>query len=96
MLDKPIKREDLKPYSDTSHDIIGIGPITKWEPNQAISQIPERKAIALIRAMLELCPQIDEDLSSVIDLKVMARVKGAGIVKLVPREVEFGEAIEQP
>ena len=41
--------------------------ITKWEPNQAISQIPERKAIALMRAMLELCPQIDEDLSSVID-----------------------------
>lgn len=94
LLDKPIKREDLKPYSDT-YDIIGIGPITKWEPNQAISQIPERKAIALMRAMLELCPQIDEDLSSVIDPKLMARVKGA-IVKLVPREVELGEAIEQP
>lgn len=35
LLDKPIKREDLLPYKDTN-GIIGIGPIVKWEPNQAL------------------------------------------------------------
>lgn len=91
LLDKPIKREDLKPYNDT-YDIIGIGPITKWEPNQAISQMEEKKAVALMRAMLELSPGIYEDLSNVIDENLMTRVKGA-VVKLVPMELDYGEKL---
>jgi DNA polymerase III delta prime subunit len=92
LLDKPIKRSDLVPYYDT-YDIIGIGPITKWEPNQAITKIPEEKAVALMRAMLELYPGIDEELSSVIDEELMARVKGS-TVKLVPVEVDYGEKVK--
>src|SRR5699024_4061138 len=48
LLDNPIKSEDLLPYRDT-YGIIGIGPIVKWEPNQALSQIQEKNAIALMR-----------------------------------------------
>jgi DNA polymerase III delta prime subunit len=92
LLDKPIKRSDLVPFYDT-YDIIGIGPITKWEPNQAITKVPEEKAVALMRAMLELCPGIDKELSSVIDEELMARVKGSA-VKLVPVEVDYGESVQ--
>lgn len=92
LLDKPIKREDLVPYKDT-YDIIGIGPITKWEPNQAISQMEEKKAVALMRAMLEINPGIEEDLANVIDDNIMARVKGS-IVKFVPKEFDYGEKPE--
>lgn len=91
LLDTPIKREDLKPYNDT-YDIIGIGPITKWEPNQAISQIAEKNAVALMRAMLELCPGIEHDLEACVDSELMSRIKGS-TVKLVPMEFDFNESL---
>lgn len=92
LLDKPIKREDLLPYKDT-YGIIGIGPIVKWEPNQALSQIQEKNAIALMRAMLELSPSIEADLDALIDEETIIRVKGA-VAKLVEVEVAFGDSIK--
>lgn len=89
LLDKPIKREDLKPYNDT-YNIIGIGPMLKWEPNQAISQIAEKNAVALMRAMLELSPGIEEELSASVSNEIMARIKGS-VVKLVPVELDYNE-----
>ena len=55
----------LVPYRDT-YGTIGIAPITKWEPNQALSQISEEKAIALFRAMLEIDNSIEDDLNNLI------------------------------
>ncbi|GED59944.1 AAA family ATPase [Brevibacillus formosus] len=92
LLDQSIKRSDLVSYKDT-FDIIGIGPITKWEPNQAITQVPESKAVALIRAMLDLNPGIYEELTAVISEELMARVKGS-TVQLIPIEVDYGEKVE--
>ncbi len=92
LLDRPIKREDLLPYKDT-YGIIGIGPIVKWEPNQALSQIQEKNAIALMRAMLELSPSIELDLNSLIDKDTIIRVKGA-TTKLVEVEVAYGDSIK--
>jgi hypothetical protein len=92
LLDQAIKREDLLPYRDT-YGTIGIGPITKWEPNQALSQVAEKNAIALMRAMLELCPSIEQDMNSFIDANVMARVKGV-TKKMVEIEVPFGTDIK--
>lgn len=92
LLDKPIKRENLVPYRDT-YDIIGIGPITKWEPNQAISQISEKNAVALMRAMLEINPSIEHYLEAIIDTALMKRVKGAANM-MIPLEVDYGEPIE--
>lgn len=91
LLDKPIKREDLIPYKDT-YGIIGIAPIIKWEPNQAISQVNEKNAIALMRAMLELSPSIDNDLQKIINPEVYQRIKGA-TTKMMPVEVDFGEKL---
>lgn len=91
LLDKPIKREDLVPYGDT-YGTIGIAPITKWEPNQAVSQVPEKNAIALMRAMLELCPTIEPDLEAAVDERTMLRIKGATKI-LVGVDVTFGENV---
>ncbi|GEM_PF-444371 len=92
LLDKPIKREDLLPYRDT-YGIIGIGPIVKWEPNQALSQIQEKNAIALMRAMLELSPSIESDLDALIDKDTIIRIKGA-TTKLIEVETAYGENIK--
>lgn len=92
LLDKAIKREDLLPYRDT-YGIIGIGPIIKWEPNQALSQIQEKNAIALMRAMLELSPSIEADLDTLINEETMIRVKGA-TTKLIEIEVAYGDGIK--
>ncbi len=93
LLEKPIKREELISYKDT-FDIIGIGPMTKWEPNQAISQIPEKNAIALMRAMLDLWPGIETYLEKIVSKEVMDRVKGP-VVRLVPMKFNFGEKLSQ-
>lgn len=92
LLDKTIKREDLLPFRDT-YGTIGIGPITKWEPNQALSQVAEKNAIALMRAMLELSPSIEQDMNFLVNADVMARVKGV-TKKMVEVEVPFGENIK--
>ncbi len=92
LLDKAIKRGDLLPYKDT-YGIIGIAPIVKWEPNQALSQIQEENAIALMRAMLELCPSIESDLTSLIDNDLMIRIKGSAR-KYVEIEVAYGNDIK--
>lgn len=93
LLHKPIKREDLVSYQDT-YNIIGIGPITKWEPNQAISRINERKSVALMRAMLEIDPKIESDLINVVDEDILGSIKGA-TTKLVPIIVDYGEVLPQ-
>lgn len=89
LLENPIKREDLLLYRDT-YDIIGIGPITKWEPNQALSQIDDNKAIALMRAMLEIQPSIDDELEKLVTSDQLMRIKGA-TVKFIPVEINLGE-----
>lgn len=94
LLRKSIKRGDLVSYSDT-FDIIGIGPITKWEPNQALSQIEERKAVALMRAMLDFDPNIESDLQNLVGPVVMQRIKGA-TKRYVEIDVEYGQAINSP
>ncbi len=92
LMRKTVKREDLVPYRDT-YGIIGIAPIVKWEPNQALSQVPEKKAVALMRAMLELDAEIEEDLKQLTDEDIYRRIKGAA-VKFVPVETAFGEKLE--
>lgn len=94
LLRKSIKRGDLVSYSDT-FDIIGIGPITKWEPNQALSQIEERKAVALMRAMLEFDPNIEADLQNMVGPVVMQRIKGA-TKRYIQIDVEYGQSVNPP
>ena len=89
ILNKAIKRADLVSYKDT-YDIIGIGPITKWEPNQALSQIDEHKAIALMRAMLEIDPSIETDLTNLVGNDIIGKIKGT-TKRYIEVDVKYGE-----
>lgn len=89
LLHHPIKRADLVPYKDT-YGTIGIAPITKWEPNQALSQVSKERAIALFRAMLEIDPSIEADLDSLIGNEMMSEVK-ATTTKMVEVPTLYGE-----
>lgn len=91
LLNRTIKRADLVAYKNT-YDIIGIGPITKWEPNQALSQIEPIKAIALMRAMLDLDPSIATDLSALVVPEIMKKIKG-GTPMYNEIIVEYGECV---
>ena len=93
LLDKPVKREDLVPYADT-YGTIGIAPVTKWEPNQAVSQVAEKNAVALMRAMLELHPDIEPDLSAIVDEQLLQRIKGATSI-FVKVQSNYGENITE-
>ena len=89
LLNKAIKRADLVTYKNT-YDIIGIGPITKWEPNQALSQIDEHKAIALMRAMLEIDPSIETDLTNLVGNDIIGKIKGT-TKRYIEVDVKYGE-----
>ena len=93
LMKHPIKREDLVPYRDT-YGTIGIAPITKWEPNQALSQISEEKAIALFRAMLEIDNSIEDDLNNLIGADGMKTVKGPTTM-MVEVPTSYGETEKQ-
>ena len=90
LMQHPIKREDLVPYRDT-YGTIGIAPITKWEPNQALSQISEEKAIALFRAMLEIDKTIEADLNGLIGSEGIKTVKGPTTM-MVEVPTRYGES----
>lgn len=62
---EPIVRGDLVSYPET-FDTIGISPITKWEPNQAITSVSKDKAIALLQAICELRPNVKKDVESLL------------------------------
>lgn len=89
LLDKPIKREDLVPYRDT-YGINAIGPVIKGEPNQALTTMTENQALALMRAMVELCTDIKEDLVNLVDENERERIF-ATTRKFVEVEVKYGE-----
>jgi hypothetical protein len=93
LMQHPIKREDLVPYRDT-YGTIGIAPITKWEPNQALSQIPREKAIALFRAMLEIDKSIEGDLDRLIGQEGMKEVKGSTTM-MIEVPTHYGESEKQ-
>ena len=60
-----IVRGDLVTYPDT-FDTIGIGPITKWEPNQAITSVQRKNAIALLHAICDLRPNVIDAVKSLL------------------------------
>jgi MoxR-like ATPase len=92
VLNHAIKRKELVPYRDT-YGIIAIGPSLSGEPNQALSSVSESQGIALMRAMVEICPEIKEDLEGLLDddlrLKVFGKAK-----KMIEAIYEYGESTE--
>lgn len=74
LLRHPITREDLVAYKNT-YNIIGIGPMTKWEPNQAISHIEGSKASTLVRAIIDIHPELEDELANLFGKEFIAKAK---------------------
>ncbi len=86
---KPVRREDLVPYRNC-YDIIFIGPMTRWEPNQANQWIDESKAVTLTRALLDMYPKHEPDLKSILGEDFIAHAKEETEV-LVSQYLRYGE-----
>jgi hypothetical protein len=94
LLEKPMSRHDLLPYAN-AYNTIGIGPMTKWEPNQAISKVERSKAITLVRAMLDRNPNLKETFDSLFDNEFMSKVL-EDMEYLLPKFLKFGEQPPEP
>lgn len=87
------KREDFLYYRD-AFDARYIGPELTRDPSQAISGLEEEKAVAVIRAVLDQQPELEEDFARIFPPGLMERVKGP-IRMLIPSMAEFGEKDEK-
>lgn len=91
LMSETMTRHDFLHYAN-SYNIIGIGPITKWEPNQAISRIDRNKAVTLVRAMLDKDPGLMDKMKTIFDSVFMAEVIKENQY-LIPQSYRFGEFV---
>ncbi|WCN39172.1 AAA family ATPase [Aneurinibacillus uraniidurans] len=89
LLNTTLSRHDLLSYAD-AYNTIGIGPMTKWEPNQAISEVEYIKALALVRAILDKYPKLEEEIALIFDNKFMIKAKDQ-MEYLIPQTLYFGQ-----
>ncbi|MCH5259644.1 MAG: AAA family ATPase [Lachnospiraceae bacterium] len=87
------KREDFLNYRD-AFDARYIGPELTRDPSQAISSMDESKAVAVIRAVLDRQPELENTFKNIFSEEFMERVLGAVRV-LIPSVAEFGETTEE-
>jgi MoxR-like ATPase len=90
LMDKPMSRQDFLYYAN-AYNVIGIGPITKWEPNQAISKVERDKAITLVRAMLDKYIELEEEFDDLFDSEFMEHVRSE-TQYFIPQYLKIGEA----
>ena len=90
LFDEPFKRKDFVTYLD-AYDAAYIGPELSRDPSQAISSLDTRKAIAIIRAIIDKYPELENSLSNIFGNEIMNRAKGA-IRMLLPVSLNYGES----
>ena len=86
------KRKDFQYYED-AFDAPYIGPELSRDPSQAISTISDEKAVAVIRAVLDREPTLEEKFKEIFSQDFMVRVLGA-VKRLIPAMVCYGENID--
>lgn len=87
------KREDFLHYRD-AFDARYIGPELTRDPSQAISGLDDSKAVAVIRAVLDKQPELEDQFKNIFPAEFMERVLGAVRV-FIPSVAEFGETKEE-
>lgn len=93
LLKDNIKKSDLVPYI-TTYNLPGISPMTKGEPNQALSAFSGKPAVGLVRAILDTYPDLEEKLTEIFGKRFMLNVKGK-IPYLVEQRLSFEEKQRQ-
>lgn len=89
----PISKNELMGYPET-YDAPYIGLELRRDPTQAVCQLEDRKAIAIIRAVLDKHPEDLETFKTIFPAEFMERVLGAAKV-IVPISVDFGQSLEK-
>lgn len=89
---EPMSKEELLAYPD-AYDANYIGVELHRDPTQAISQLEDRKAVAIIRAALDKEPDALDELKRIFSSEFMERVMGAVKVS-VPVSVDFGQTLK--
>jgi len=93
LLDENIKKEDLVPYI-TTYNLPGISPMTKGEPNQALSSFNGLQAVGLVRAILDNYSDVEDELTNIFGERFMLNVKGE-MPYLVEQIMSFDERQRQ-
>lgn len=89
---RTIARNEFMEYPDT-YDASYIGLEIHRDRTQAISSLEDNKAVAIVRATLDMMPELKDDFERIFSEDFMQRVYGS-ITKLIPTPVNFGQAIE--
>lgn len=89
---EPMSKDELMAYPGT-YDAPYIGLEIHRDPTQAVATLEDKKAIAIIRAVLDKEPDALEKLKSVFPPEFMERVTGATKV-IVPISVDFGQTLK--
>lgn len=88
----PMTKDELMAYPDT-YDAPYIGLEIHRDPTQAVCQLEDKKAIAIIRAVLDKEPEALDTLKRIFPPEFMGRVLGSAKV-IVPISVDFGQTIK--
>lgn len=87
-----IKREEFRFYVD-AYDAGGIGPNTKGEQNQAIKTLANKQAYAILRAMVERQPDIEEQIRTIFQADEYNQIFGK-MSCMVERYMTYKETLQ--
>lgn len=93
VLPQVMKRNQFIYYLD-AYDAAGIGPNTKGEQNQAIKALTEKQAIAIIRAMADNTPQLENKIRTLFGPEFSEKIFGKMLI-MVPSNIAFGENVTE-
>lgn len=91
-IDTPISKEELIAYPDT-YNAPYIGLEIKRDPTQAICQLEDSKAVAIIRAVIDKYPSSVSKFKVLFSDSFMSRVLGSVKVS-IPLMVDYGENLK--
>lgn len=90
-LDEAISREEFISYPDT-YDASYIGLEIHRDRTQAISSLEDSKAIAIVRATMDMKPETADEFIKIFDHQFMEKVMG-DIKILLPASMAYGETM---
>ena len=91
--ERAIARSEFMEYPDT-YDASYIGLEIHRDRTQAISSLEDNKAVAIIRATLDMMPSLKENFDQIFPEEFMHRVYGS-VIRLMPTPVNYGQRIEE-
>ena len=89
----PFPREKFRDYPDT-YNASYIGLEIQRDRTQAISSLEDDKAVAVIRAVLDMMPELESSFEEVFTEEFMSRVHGA-VTRLIPVQINYGQPVEE-